>query len=40
MGFVVLEVELMVIWKVIREMALEDLRVTLGVVYKPLISRR
>ena len=41
MGFIVaLEVELMVVWEVIREVALEALGVVLKIVYKLLVSRR
>jgi hypothetical protein len=40
-GFVIaLQVELIVVWEVIREVALEALRVVLKIVYKLLISRR
>ena len=35
-----LEVELVVVWEVIREVALEVLGVALGVVYELLISQR
>ena len=39
-GFVVaLEVKLMAVWEVIREVALEALRVVLEVAYKLLVSR-
>jgi len=37
---VALEVELVVVWEVIREVALEVLGVALGVVYELLISQR
>ena len=41
MGFVVaLKAEFVVVWEVIREVALEVLGVALGVVYKLLVSRR
>jgi hypothetical protein len=41
MGFIVaLEVELIVGWEVIREVALEALRVALMVVYKLLVLQR
>ena len=41
MGFVVaLDVELVVVWDVIRDVVLEALGVALGVVYKLLVSRK